>query len=160
MTMDLNGQVALITGGSKGLGRAFALALAEAGAQVAVTARNEGELEDTVAEVGEMGGRGFAFPADVTDDDAVDRLVAAVEEALGPVDLLVNNAGSFRAFGSLAEVDLGDWWREVEINLRGPFLCTRAVLRGMIERKKGSHHQRRQCRRTPADRSGVRLLCQ
>jgi NAD(P)-dependent dehydrogenase (short-subunit alcohol dehydrogenase family) len=137
MRMHLNRQIALVTGGSKGLGRAFARALADASAQVAVTARHEGELNNTVAEIEERGGRGFAFPADVTDSEAVARLVAAVEETLGPVDLLVNNAGSFRAFGSLAEVDPGEWWREVEINLRGPFLCARAVLPGMIERKKG-----------------------
>ncbi len=134
--MDLKGQVAVITGGSKGLGWAFALALAEAGAQVAVTARHEGELEDTVAEIGERGGRGFAFPADVIDGDAVAGLVAVVEEALGPVDLLVNTAGSFQAFGSPAEIDPDEWWREVEVNLRGPFLCARAVLPGMIERKR------------------------
>jgi len=135
--MHLNGQIALVTGGSKGLGRAFAGALAEAGSRVAVTARHDGELDDTIAEIEERGGRGFAFPADVTDGEAVARLVAAVEETLGSVDLLVNNAGSFRAFGSLAEVDPGEWWREVEVNLRGPFLCARAVLPGMIERKKG-----------------------
>lgn len=135
--MHLNGQVALITGGSKGLGRAFARALAEAGAQVAVTARHEPELRDTVAEIEERGGRGFAFPADVTDGRAVSRLVAAAEEVLGPIDLLVNNAGVLRAFGSPAEVDPDEWWREVEVNLRGPFLCARAVLPGMTGRKRG-----------------------
>jgi NAD(P)-dependent dehydrogenase (short-subunit alcohol dehydrogenase family) len=137
MLMHLNGQIALVIGGSKGLGRAFAGALAEAGVGVAVTARHEGELSDTVAEIEERGGRGFAFPADVTDGEAVARLVTEVEKNLGRVDLLVNNAGSLRAFGRLAEADPSDWWREVEINLRGPFLCARAVLSGMIERRRG-----------------------
>jgi NAD(P)-dependent dehydrogenase (short-subunit alcohol dehydrogenase family) len=73
----------------------------------------------------------------VTDGEAVARLVAEVEKNLGRVDLLVNNAGSLRAFGCLAEADPSDWWREVEINLRGPFLCARAVLSGMIERRRG-----------------------
>lgn len=107
--MNLDGQVALITGGSKGLGRALAQALAEVGAQVAVTARHEGELEATVAEIEVKGGRAIAFPADVTDGEAVARLVAAVEETLEPIDLLVNNAGSLRAFGSLTEVDPDGW---------------------------------------------------
>jgi NAD(P)-dependent dehydrogenase (short-subunit alcohol dehydrogenase family) len=135
--VDLKGQVALVTGGSRGLGRAFALALANSGAIVAVTARSEDQLEETVALIEESGGRALAFPADVTDRRAIDALVSEIEQRLGPVDLLMNNAGRWKLIGELWELDPEAWWREVEVNLRGPFLCARAVLPKMIERRYG-----------------------
>lgn len=131
------GQVILITGGGRGLGRAFAVALAQAGAQVAVTARSEPELAQTVELVERAGGCALALPADLTDRHAVARVVAAVENQFGPIDVLINSAGSFRALGPVAQVDPDEWWREVEVNLRGPFLCAHAVLPGMIARKRG-----------------------
>ncbi len=134
--MDAN-PVVLITGGGRGLGRAFALALAQTGAQVAVTARSEPELAQTAALIQQAGGRALALPADVTDQHAVARVVAAVERQLGPIEVLINNAGRFQALGPVAQVDPDDWWREVEINLRGPFLCARAVLPGMMARGHG-----------------------
>jgi NAD(P)-dependent dehydrogenase (short-subunit alcohol dehydrogenase family) len=73
----------------------------------------------------------------VTDQQAIERLVTAVEHQFGAVDLLVNNAGLLRAIGSVWEVDPTQWWREVEVNLRGPFLCAHAVLPGMIARRRG-----------------------
>lgn len=130
-------QVILITGGGRGLGRAFALALAQTGAQVAVTARSESELAQTVTSIEQAGGRALALPADVTDQHAVARVVVATESQLGPIDVLINNAGRFRALGPAVQVDPDDWWCEVEINLRGPFLCTRAVLPGMMARRHG-----------------------
>jgi len=130
-------QVVLITGGGRGLGRAFAQALAQAGAQVAVTARSESELAQTVELIEQAGGRTLALPADVTDRHAVARVVAATESQLGPIDMLINSAGSFQALGPVAHVDPDEWWREVEINLRGPFLCAQAVLPGMIARRRG-----------------------
>jgi NAD(P)-dependent dehydrogenase (short-subunit alcohol dehydrogenase family) len=130
-------QVVLITGGGRGLGRAFAVALAQAGAQVAVTARSEAELAETVELIRHAGGRALALPADVTDRHAVAGVVAAAESQLGPIDVLINGAGSFQALGNAAQVDPDEWWREVEINLRGPFLCARAVLPGMISRRRG-----------------------
>jgi NAD(P)-dependent dehydrogenase (short-subunit alcohol dehydrogenase family) len=136
-TADLTGQVALVTGGGRGLGRAFALALAQAGAAVAVSARSEHELQETVQTIQDGGGQGLAVPADVTDARAVERMVAETERRLGPVDLLVNNAGVLRALGVMSDVDQDAWWREVEINLRGPFLCARAVLPSMIARRRG-----------------------
>jgi NAD(P)-dependent dehydrogenase (short-subunit alcohol dehydrogenase family) len=136
-TQPLTGQVALVTGGGRGLGRAYAQALAKAGAAVAVTARTASELQETVQLIEQNGGRGLAIAADVTDATAVTQLVAAVEQQLGPVDLLVNNAGSLRAIGRVAEVQADDWWRELEINVRGPFLCSQAVLPGMIARRRG-----------------------
>jgi NAD(P)-dependent dehydrogenase (short-subunit alcohol dehydrogenase family) len=134
--MDTN-PVVLITGGGRGLGRAFALALAQTGAQVAVTARSESELAQTVALIEQAGGRALALPADVTDQHTVARVVAAVESQLGPIEVLINNAGRFQALGLAAQVDPDDWWREVEINLRGPFLCAHAVLPGMMARRRG-----------------------
>ena len=114
-------QVVLITGGGRGLGRAFAVALAQAGARVAVTARSEAELTQTVELIRQAGGRALALPANVTDHHAVVEAVAAAESQLGPIDVLINGAGSFQALGSAAQVDPDEWWREVEINLRGPF---------------------------------------
>lgn len=131
------GQVALVTGGGRGLGRAYALALAKAGMAVAVTARTESELQATVQQIEQGGGQALAIPADVTDAKSVAQVVAAVERHLGPVDLLVNNAGIARAFGLIAEVDDEAWWWEMAVNLRGPFLCARAVLPGMIARQRG-----------------------
>lgn len=135
--MDLDGQVALVTGGGRGLGRAYALALAEAGAAVAVTARTASEIQAVTQEITQRGGRALAIPADVTDSKAVQQIVTTVEQTLGPVDLLINNAGVLRAIGLIVEVDADDWWREIEVNVRGPFLWSQAVLPSMIRRKRG-----------------------
>ena len=118
MTMNAN-RIILITGGGRGLGRAIALGAAQAGAQVAVTARSVSELTETVELIQQAGGRALALPADVTDYHAVVEVVAAAESQLGPIDVLINGAGSFRALGNAAQVDPDEWWREVEINLRG-----------------------------------------
>jgi NAD(P)-dependent dehydrogenase (short-subunit alcohol dehydrogenase family) len=134
---DLTGQVAIITGGGRGIGRAMALALARAGAAVAVVARTAEQLAETVALIEGAGGRAIACQADVTDRVAIDRVVAQVEEQLGPVDLLVNNAGAPTPPGPLWESDPDEWWRCVEVNLRGPHLCSRAVLPGMVARRRG-----------------------
>ena len=135
--VDLSGQVAIVTGAGRGLGRAFAIALAGAGAHVVVTARSEPEVVDTGAEIRRLGGASTAIAADVTDCTAVAGLVAGIEQQVGPIDLLVNNAGVARALGAIAEVDPDDWWREVEINLRGPQLYMHAVLPAMIQRRRG-----------------------
>ncbi len=134
---SLTGQVALVTGAGRGLGRAFALALAQAGAAVAVTARTPSELDDCVAAIEAGGGRAVAVPANVADGGAVRQMLKTVEAQLGAVDLLVNNAGSFRAFGNIVDIDPELWWREMEVNVRGPFLCSRAVLPAMIDRGRG-----------------------
>ncbi len=134
---DLRGQVALVTGGGRGLGRGFARALAAAGADVAVAARSADELAETVSLVRADGGRARAFLLDVVDAAAVERCVAAIEHELGPVDLLVNNAGVASPPGMDWEVDPSEWWRTLEVNVRGPFLCARAVLPGMIARRRG-----------------------
>ena len=135
--IDLTGQVAVVTGGGWGIGRAIALALAKAGAGVAVVARSADQLAETVALIEEAGGRGIAVTADVTDQQAVEKMVNEVEQQLSPVDLLVNNAGHGGQVGPFWEVDPDEWWRCLDVNLRGPFLCARAVVPGMISRRCG-----------------------
>jgi NAD(P)-dependent dehydrogenase (short-subunit alcohol dehydrogenase family) len=129
---ELQGQVALVTGGGRGIGRSIALELADAGMKVAVAARSADQVEATAREVG-----GLAVSADVSKQDDVERMVATVERELGPIDLLVNNAGIGLESGLPWEEDAADWWHVFEINVLGAYLCTRAVLPGMIERGHG-----------------------
>lgn len=134
---DLTGQVAIVTGGGRGLGRAFAQALAAAGAAVAVAARSAEQLAETVVSITTAGGRAIAIPADVTNQQAIERMVAIVEQQLGPVDVLINNAGITTPLGPVWEVEPDEWWRCMETNVRGPFLCSRAVLPRMVARRRG-----------------------
>src|SRR5262249_47406851 len=99
--------------------------------------RSADQLAQTVADITAAGGRSIAIPADVTDRSAIERAVARVERQLGPIDLLVNNAGVGGPIGPLAESDPDEWWRCVEVNLKGPLLCSRAVLPGMLARRRG-----------------------
>ena len=107
----LDGQVALVTGGGRGLGRAMALALSAAGATVTVCARTKSQLAETVALIQERGGRALAIPADMADRASVEGLVGRVEHEVGPIDLLVNNAGVVGTMGPLAQTDPDAWWR-------------------------------------------------
>jgi NAD(P)-dependent dehydrogenase (short-subunit alcohol dehydrogenase family) len=135
--MDLTGQVILITGGSRGLGRAFAQALVAAGARVAITARSAPELHETAAQLSPAADQVIAIPADAVDPEAAPRVVATAEQRLGPITLLINNAGQFRAFGPIGVVNPSAWWNEVEVNLRGPLLYAHAVLPSMRARHRG-----------------------
>lgn len=133
----LAGQVAIVTGGGRGIGRAMALALARAGAAVAVAARNESQLKEAVGAIEAEGGRGLAVTVDVTDNDDVSRMVETVQFILGDVDVLVNNAGALGPIGPVWEVDPIAWWHAVEVNVKGPMLCSQAVLPRMLERGRG-----------------------
>ena len=135
--IDLSRQVAIVTGGGRGIGRAIALALAKAGAKVAVAARSADQLAETLALIDQGGGRGIAVPTDVTDQQAVERMVAVTENELGPVDLLVNNAGVPGPYGPMWETDPDEWGWCMDVNLRGPYLCVRAVMPAMVTRQRG-----------------------
>ncbi len=133
----LIGTVALITGSGRGIGRAMAEHLAAAGAAVGLMARTAAQLEEVAAGIAARGGQALALPADITDPGAVRQALARAESELGPVDVLVNNAGSFDCIGPVAEIDVETWWRDCEINLRGPLLTCHAALPAMIERGSG-----------------------
>ena len=134
---DLTKRVALVTGGSRGIGRAVAISLAEAGATVAVNYREKSAKAEAVAQaIRDKGGRAMAIAADVSKTAEVARMVSAVERDLGPVDVLVNNAGIgiIRSIDDLTEVDFDI---TIAVNLKSVFLCTQAVIPGMRQRKWG-----------------------
>lgn len=134
---DLKNRVALVTGGSRGIGKAVALALAEAGASVAVNYRERGEEAGTVAEaIRKNGGRATTFAADVSLGIAVQSMVRDIEEQLGLIDILVNNAGMATVRG-LDDITEEDFDRTIAVNLKSVFLCTQAVLPGMRTRHWG-----------------------
>ncbi len=131
---ELAGRTALVTGGSRGIGRACCAALARAGARVAVNYHSSpSAAEQTVATIERAGGEAAAFGADVADSQAVDALVERVGAELGPVDLLVNNAGIFE-FVPHEEATLEIWNRTLQTNVTSAYLLTWAVKQGMIER--------------------------
>jgi NAD(P)-dependent dehydrogenase (short-subunit alcohol dehydrogenase family) len=135
--MDLTDQIVLITGGRRGIGLAFAQALAEAGARVAITGRSAEALQQALAQLDPPPEQIITVRADVTDQQATEQAIATTEEQLGPITLLINNAGQFRAFGPIGEVDPILWWREIEINVRGPFLYAHTVVPRMRSRRSG-----------------------
>ena len=130
-------RIALVTGGSDGLGRAVALGLGAAGFAVAVLARSAKMLEETRALLEGQGTPSAACVADVRDFEAVASAVASIESKLGPISTVVNNAGTSLAIGPLWEVDPGAWWTDVETSLGGAFNVCRSVIPGMIARRQG-----------------------
>jgi 3-oxoacyl-[acyl-carrier protein] reductase len=126
---DLNGHVALVTGGSRGIGAAIAAALAEAGAAVAVNYRERADqAEAVVTGIKSAGGRAIAVAADVSRSDAVAAMVEQVASALGPVDILINNAGMAIVRG-IDELTEGEFDQTIAVNLKSAFLCSQAVCR-------------------------------
>jgi NAD(P)-dependent dehydrogenase (short-subunit alcohol dehydrogenase family) len=133
---SLEGRVAVITGASKGLGKQMAIALAQEGATVALVARSGDLLEKVKAEIAGKGGKAHAFVADVREEAEVSRMAGQVRDAAGAPDILINNAG-INLRKPLHEFSLEEWHRVIETNLDSAFLCGRAFVPGMIEKKFG-----------------------
>ena len=136
-TMKLDGKIALVTGGSKGLGYRMAVALAEAGADIALCSRNGGEAEQAAAEIRALTGRkALGLACDVTDKSSVLNLKGDVEAEFGKVDILLNNAG-VNVRKPTVELTEEDWDSVIDISVKGSFFCSQAFMPGMIERKWG-----------------------
>jgi len=136
--LNLDGKTVILTGGGTGLGRHMALHLAAAGADLALAGRRPAPLDAVAAEVQALGRRALAIPTDVTDSAQVDRMVASAIQSLGPVDVLVNNAGqSQRARKLIWEISDAEWRAGLDGNLTGAFYCARAVARSMADRGRG-----------------------
>ncbi len=131
MPSDLTG-VALVTGGGRGIGANIARELTRAGMRVAVSARTRTQVEEVAREID-----GLAIEADVSTREDVERMVETVERELGPIDLLVANAGVMIEETAAWEVEPDEWWHVQEINVLGVYLSTRAVIPGMLERGRG-----------------------
>jgi citronellol/citronellal dehydrogenase len=142
--MKLEGKVAIVTGASRGIGKAIALALAQEGADVVVAARTEeekgplpGTIHKTAEEIRSLGRRSLAIKTDITKEEEVEEMVRRTLEEFGRIDILVNNAG-IDVPGRLLDITIKRWDLTMAVNLRGTFLCTKAVLPQMVERRSGS----------------------
>ncbi len=135
--MELNGAVAVVTGAARGIGRAIAMAYGERGAHVAIVDILADELARTTEELKAAGGRVMPILADVTKVAEVDAMVDQVEQVLGPIDIQVNNAGTFSYIGPVWEAEPKRWFHDIRVNLYGSFLCCRAAVRRMLERQRG-----------------------
>ena len=133
----LAGHVALVTGGGRGIGRAIALALAEAGAHVSVVARSAAELDETVRLMEARGGSGSAYVASVTDATRIQAVTREISRAVGPISVLVNNAGQVGPIGPFHLTDVAAWWSVMEVNLLGTVIGMRAVLPEMLSAGRG-----------------------
>jgi 3-oxoacyl-[acyl-carrier protein] reductase len=134
---DLSGKVALVTGASQGLGRRFAQVLAEHGATLGLAARQAEKLEELRQAIETAGGRAASYALDVTDTAAIDPALDRIEAALGPIDLLVNNAGVAVSKGVLEQTE-ADWDKVVGTNLKGAFFIAQAVAKRMVARGGGN----------------------
>jgi len=134
--MRLAGQTAVVTGGSRGIGRYICLALATEGADVAVVARTAAEAEKVAEEVQSMGARAVAIPADVGQPSQVEAMVEKALSAFGKIDILVNNAGTW-SFAPVTDTTLEDWNLMMAVNVTGTFLCCKAVVPRMVEQQSG-----------------------
>lgn len=135
--VDLHGRIALVTGASRGIGRAIAIALARCGADVAVNYRTQkGEAQVTMQQITSQGRRAMEVQADVSRSPEVALMIASIEKTLGPVDILVNNAG-IALHQNIEETREADWDEVLAVNLKSVFLVTQAVLPGMRQRRWG-----------------------
>lgn len=136
--LTLNGKVALITGGGRGIGEAVALSYAREGADLILVSRTLKEVEVVSTEVRSLGRRVLAMRVDVSDEGQVAEMVRRGLDEFGQVDILVNNAGVFMGEEILTDIPLRDWDQTIAVNLSGPFLVSRAVLPSMIRARRGS----------------------
>jgi 3-oxoacyl-[acyl-carrier protein] reductase len=136
--MTLEGKVALITGGGRGIGKAVAIAYARAGAKLALCARTATELEESVSELRALKTEAEGWICDVSLEEPVKQFVAGAHEKFGRIDVLVNNAGVMTRPVPMTELNVRKWDYTMAVNLRGPFLVTQAVLPVMIKQKSGS----------------------
>jgi len=134
--INLDGKVAIVTGAGRGIGKAISLAMAEAGADVALAARTKAQLEETAREIRSRGRKGLPIPTDVTKKEQVERLVATAVDRLGGLHILVNNA-AIMAPSPMLEQTEEDWDRVMAVNLKAYFLCTQAAGRYMTKQKYG-----------------------
>ena len=135
--MRLKGRVAIVTGSGRGLGKAFALGLAGEGADVVVTSRTQSAVDQVAAEIVATGRRALAVRVDVSDEASVRDMVEKVLKEFGKIDILVNNAGIVTPFREVVDLPVEEWDRTLSVNLRGTFLCSKAVLPTMIARRYG-----------------------
>lgn len=133
---DLTGRTALVSGASRGIGKAIAIGLAEAGADVAVAARSAGDLEKVAESVSETGRRALAVPLDVSEVASIPAAVEQVTEALGPIDILYNVAGT-NVRGAIEEIDEDQFDTVMDVNIKGAYFLCREVGKGMMDRKQG-----------------------
>ncbi len=135
--MSLQNNVAIVTGASKGIGKAIALSFAKEKMNVVLVARTEFALEKTAGEVEELGGNALVVPVDVSQEGEVEQVVAKTIETFGKIDVLINNAG-MGSFAPVDELSTQDFDRMFAVNMRGVFLCTRTVLPHMKKQKSGA----------------------
>ena len=141
---QMNGLVAVVTGASRGLGRAIAKEYAREGASVVICARSQsptglaGTLEETAADIRNAGGDVLAVDCDVTEESQVNEMVRRAMDRYGKIDVLFNNAGAMVLGESILEIDPTRWEQVMRVNANGPYLCSRAVLPSMMDRQRGS----------------------
>ena len=131
------GRVAVVTGSSRGIGRAIALVLAGGGDAVVISGRSDDQVQRVCAEVDELGAESLAAVGDLTSPAFVESMVATTLERFGKIDVLVNNVGGTQPapYASLEDYDYQSWWKIIDLNLTSHFLCLRAVLPQMVERR-------------------------
>jgi NAD(P)-dependent dehydrogenase (short-subunit alcohol dehydrogenase family) len=135
--MDFKGQVAIVTGAGRGFGKAIALRFAHEGASVALTARSRDELVGVAGEIATAGGRALAIPTDVTSEKDIRAAIERCEGELGPIGIVISNAGVPWPFGPIWVNEPDQWWKAQEVHIRGPQLLLHVAMPGMVARKHG-----------------------